>query len=77
MARVSIFFSAYKPKAISKQNSNSAGWTDPYAPKKKLVVKKKSNEDKTLIGWVECPQCKTVVKRLQSHLNRVHKVKDE
>ena len=60
MAKISIFSSPYIPKAISKQNANSAGWADPYVPKKKPTL------------WIECPICKAKIKRLQRHLNKVH-----
>ena len=61
MAKISIFNSPFKPQAISKQNANSAGWADPYVPNKKPA------------NWIECPICKAKIKRLQSHLNKVHK----
>jgi hypothetical protein len=61
MSKISIFFSPYKSKAISKQNSNSAGWEDAYSPNKKPAI------------LTECPICKTKVKRLEKHLNKIHK----
>ncbi len=68
MSKISIFFSPYVPKAISKQNSNSAGWEDQYSPEKKPAT-----ATKKAALLIECPICKTKVKRLEKHLNKVHK----
>lgn len=68
----SVFTIPYIPKAISKQNANSAGYPDPYAPNK--LNKKPLKKPPDI--FIECPLCNLKVKRLQRHINRVHKEKE-
>lgn len=66
-----IYNSLYIPTPISKQNANSAGYADDYAPKK-IVTTNKIVESK--VTTVSCPKCNAVInkKNFTKHLKKIH-----